>query len=538
MPEPHLLKLGRFVAALSYDAIPESTRRAARFQVLDMIAAAHASARSPETASILPGLAGFAGAGRASVLGSGGRLAPADAALANAAFSMAQDFDDIIWMGHTCHSAVFASLAVAEHEGADARAFLTAVVAANEVGGRIGASCFLGPLNGQMWTFIHLVGAAAGAAKILDLDAERTTHALAIALAQPNFALQPGFMRPTSKLLSASTPTAAGIQAAYFARAGMTGEPTILEDRRGFWRRFSFIPLPGMLGGLGEFWALETLTVKTYPGCHFFQTACAAIEEIAGRRGRPLAAAGVRAVRIETTKLACEVTRFAGDYAAVGATIAPVNVNFDLGVTAAILLHAGRLTPAEMEPAWLAEHSLALRRWRGKVTVEHDPLLTARVVASARAVGEGRAALASLRVRDLPRLLRRYEEEYESRLFTARDALGLFRLLRGMLRRKPAAAAAVEPSARAVPLYFPARVTIDFEDGARERAEVELPPGSFAAPGAERELAAKLAATAGPVLGEARAREAFEAGLALGEGASLGDFVRMVQFPGRLEGSA
>ena len=33
-----------------------------------------------------------------------------DAAMANAAMSMAHDFDDIVWMGHACHSAVFASL--------------------------------------------------------------------------------------------------------------------------------------------------------------------------------------------------------------------------------------------------------------------------------------------------------------------------------------------------------------------------------------------------------------------------------------------
>src|SRR5208283_5389667 len=113
-------------------------------------------------------------------------------------------------------------------------------------------------LNGQMWSFIHLVGAAAASARLLRLDAERTTHALAIALAQPNFALQPGFLRPTSKLLAASTPTATGIRAAFFAQAGLSGAPEILEDERGFWRRFAFVPLPEMLSDLGDFWVLRT----------------------------------------------------------------------------------------------------------------------------------------------------------------------------------------------------------------------------------------------------------------------------------------
>jgi 2-methylcitrate dehydratase PrpD len=85
-------------------------------------------------------------------------------------------------------------------------------------------------------------------------------------------------MAPSSKLLSAATPTRIGIQAAYFAREGITGEPALLEDSRGFWNTFAFIPLPDMMQDLGEFWAIQTLAMKTYPGCHYFQTACTAIE--------------------------------------------------------------------------------------------------------------------------------------------------------------------------------------------------------------------------------------------------------------------
>lgn len=142
----------------------------------------------------------------------------------------------------------------------------------------------LGPVDGQMWTFVHLVSAASGTAKLLGLGADRTTHALAIALAQPPFALQPGFMEPTSKLLSASTPIAIGIRAAYLAREGITGAPSILEDRRGFFRRFSYRPIIALLGDLDRFRVMETLAIKTYPGCHYFQTAFDAIATILARR--------------------------------------------------------------------------------------------------------------------------------------------------------------------------------------------------------------------------------------------------------------
>jgi 2-methylcitrate dehydratase PrpD len=522
--EPRLRSLARWIAGMTYEALPEETRRAARYQVLNMIAAAHAGARSEESAAVKDGLAGFTGLGRSTVLATGQACAPGDAALANAAFSMAQDFDDIVWMGHTCHSAVFAPLAVCEHEGRTTAELLTAVVIANEIGGRLGASSFLGPLNGQMWTFIHLIGAAAATAWLLRLDEEHTTHALAIALAQPTFALQPGFMAPSSKLLAAGTPAATGIQAAYFARAGMTGAEGLLEDRRGFWARFSFLPMPFMLDGLGEFWAMQTLSIKTFPGCHYFQTAASAIGEILQRTG-PFAPDAVRAVKIATTKLGAEVTRFAGEYAPLGSAVTPVNANFDLATTAAIFLHAGRLTSHEMEGAWLAAQSGPIRAFRDRIKVRHDPALTAQVVASARAVSTGRDALAQLQLGDLARLAQRYRKEYRSTLLSADELAGWAKLAgRSLLGRKaPAAATAGGP----VPLRFPNRVTIELVDGRREEAQVDLPVGSFASPAIAAELETKFLRETASALG-ARAPEAFAAGLRL-ESVALAELIRLTR---------
>ena len=89
-----------------------------------MIAAASGSARLKGTQAVQAAVTKMAsGAGKSTIFATGGKLAAPEAALVNCAYSIAQDFDDIIWMGHTCHSAVFASLAVAEHEGSGTRAF-------------------------------------------------------------------------------------------------------------------------------------------------------------------------------------------------------------------------------------------------------------------------------------------------------------------------------------------------------------------------------------------------------------------------------
>lgn len=526
MNDTVLTRLGHWTATLDARAIPPDTLRAARYQVLNMVATLHAAAGSRETDCLAAGLAGFSAEGRSTVLANGQRCSPVDAALANAGYSMAQDFDDIVWMGHTCHSAVFASLAVAEHEGNSAEEFLAAVVAGNEIGGRLGATCLLGPLNGQMWTFIHLVSAAAATARLLKLDAQQTTHALAIALAQPTFGLQPGFMVPTSKFLAASTPTAIGIQAAYFARAGMTGAADIVEDKRGFWKRFAYIPLANMLDGLGTFWVTQTLTVKTFPGCHYFQTAVSALDELEARIGR-IDPAGIRCIDAETTKLGREATQFASEYSRKEGTVTPVNVNFDLGITCAIRLLAGEFTSRQTHPEWLAERTPDIRALDAKVHVSHAPDLTLKTLAGMRGVPTGREALANLKARDLPGLMRRYREEYNSTLIGPAEIAAWVKAIAKALSQPRATDEAVAENVSAIPLYFPNRVRITFQDGRVETAQVDLPAGSFCSPGMEQELKAKFISECSARLGAERAAQAFAAGLRLEE-AGLAGFVRAV----------
>jgi 2-methylcitrate dehydratase PrpD len=522
--QTHIQRLARFVSDLRYEDIPDLTLRAAKCQVLDMAAAALASARSAEVQSLLKAAGSTSHhGGRSTVLATGKKLPPGEATLQNAISSIAFDFDDIIWMGHTCHSAVFAPLAVAEHENRSSRDFLTAVVAANEVGGRIGASCIFGPLNGQMWTFIHLAGAAAATCRLLGLDAGQTTHALAIALSQPNFPLQPGFLKPTSKLLAAGLPASAGIAAAYMARGGMTGEPTILEAPGGFWSRFSFLPLPAMLEGLGTSWVTDTLTVKTFPGCHYFQTALAVISGMLKRRGR-FNPSDVRSIRIETTKLGMEVSRLAADCAGTSGEITPVGVAFDMSLAAAVMLETGGLDTACLSNAWLSTNKARLREWASLVKVEHDPLLTAKVVQCARGIPQGEKAIKSLKLKDLATLASRYRRDYGGTLFQPADVL---RSLKGLLRgtdtdNGPAATPGGPP-----PLMFPNRVTIRFKNGDTETGRIDLPPGSLAAPGMETELRTKFMREAERTIGPEKAAAVYDLGLKL-EQIPLKEFVEKV----------
>jgi 2-methylcitrate dehydratase PrpD len=524
---PALAPLGAWIAETrERGSIPESALHAAKLQLLDIVAAAHASASMPEMRALLDSLP--LGSGTSTEIVTGARLAPASAAFVNACFSMAEDYDDIIWMGHTGHSAVFAALAVAEAEGATARDLLSAIVVANEIAGRLGASSLFGPLNGQMWTFLHLVGAAAATASLLRLDAERATHALAISLSQPPYALQPAFFGPTSKLLAAAIPTQMGILAGYLARNGMTGAPGILEDRRGFWKAFTFQPLPGMLADLGDTWLIETLAIKTVPACHYFQTACEAAEELTKKR--PLRVQDVREVLVETNKLGEEVTHFAREYAGPNAPdLSPIGVSFDLGLAVAIVLYAGKLTQVDAAPTWLRANASELRSWYGKIRIAHDPELSLRILDSARAIPAGHRALVTLRARDWVNLVRRYHEHYGSSLVHPGEALAWGKTILGRLVKSGESAVAPK-SGPGIPLYFPNRVTIERTDGSKDAVELDLPRGALAREGMEKWLETKFMGALAPRLGETAASKAFAAGMSL-ENASLAELVRAFAYP-------
>lgn len=307
----------------------------------------------------------------------------------SAAASIAHDWDDYLFMGHTGHSAVPAAAAFS----GDPEHALVAQVAANEAAGRLGAALFLGPHNGQFWASIHCVSAAVATAVGLRLDGARTAQALAIALYQPPYGMWPGFMGPRSKLLTAAEPAAAGARAALLAADGVDGALDVVEHPRGVLANLSFAPRPAMFGGLGTVWLTDTLAFKRLPGCAYLQSigeaACSAAVE----------SAEVAEVEIAAGWLTCEMEALGA-----GPDLSPVRVNFSARLSAAISLIAGRLTPAELEPAWLAAHEREIRDLSARVTLRHDPALTAKTLLGTLEAG---GSPQDIGLRDLLRIRRR-----------------------------------------------------------------------------------------------------------------------------------
>ncbi|MFQ5699864.1 MAG: MmgE/PrpD family protein [Myxococcota bacterium] len=364
-------RVAEFVAAVRFEDLPERVIENAKLQILSVLAAALAGSRTPAGAAVLRAVRRRTEAQRGAgctVIGSREPLPLRQALYANAGFSMALDYDDYLFAGHTGHSAVLGSLAIAESLGQGGREILTAQVAANEIEGRIGASVLLGPLNGQLWSFIHAAGAAVAYARALDLDAEAIESALGIALLQPPHPLQRGFFGSEAKTILASRPAVDGIDAVELAVAGLPGARGILDGDQGFVATLSPRPLVGAFSGLGTTWLTDTLCFKPYPGCAYIDSFVDACLGIA--RENDLDPGRITQVEIAASVLTVGMDALSRPYLR-GTASDPVTVNFSVPYNAAVALLDRELGPRQVSRERIDDPEV----WKlaGRVSLRHDP---------------------------------------------------------------------------------------------------------------------------------------------------------------------
>jgi 2-methylcitrate dehydratase PrpD len=158
-------------------------------------------------------------------------------------------------------------VAYAHALGLDGRQLLTAVLAADECAARIAAAATLGPLRGQNAAHTHLAGAVAGRLRSEQAPAAQWVDALGLAFSMPPWPSLRGFLGSDAKVLSASVPVRAGLDACDAAAGGLRGPADVLEHPDGFLARFATVPLPeAVTAGLGERWHAETTSYKVHPG--------------------------------------------------------------------------------------------------------------------------------------------------------------------------------------------------------------------------------------------------------------------------------
>jgi 2-methylcitrate dehydratase PrpD len=467
-------EIAGWAARLQLDEVPADVLALSRAQRAAVLGGVAGSVTDAAARRVLAAISGWAAPGPARLAGTDRRVAVEDAVYAAAALSVALDFDDYVSFGHTGHTAVLVPVLLAAETESPGAEQLVAQVIANEVEARLGGACLIGPLNGQLWSFIHAAGAALAAGRLLGLDAGGLAHALALSLYQAPRPTVPGFMAPDSKLLTASEPAGVGLRAARMAAAGVTGPLDALDHPQGFLAAFSYAPLRHLLGGLGEGWATKTLCVKPYPGCAYVDTTLDALLAL----DLP-PADDVDRVVVEASMLTCEMDKWSAEYAS-GRDVSPVTINFSIGWNVAIALTAGEVSPRQLQQDWLTSHRDALAALAGKVELHHEWDLTRASAESFAGLLPPRALARDAGLARLRRGLSRVRGDHPSIIGGFSDMKGIGGLVRGGRRGLGGAGGTRFWSPVALDRFrmsFPARVTVVLRDGRELTGRADVPRG-------------------------------------------------------------
>lgn len=269
--------LARMAVACGLDAIGSDTRKALDITVLDTLGCMAASSPEAFADASLRAQQVNTGDGVCSVVGRAERLTPAGAAFMNATLGHGYDFDDVHLpsVAHFSTIVIPAAMAACELFDADGRTFLEAVMAGDEVGGRIGWAACSTEWNGTAvrnrgffpTAILGTIAAAAAAAKVARLDEERFAQAIAIACSYAGGLASVSRGDNSTKRTQAGWAAQAGLAAALLAKEGFTGPDSVLETGQGFFEAFTGNTYrPEALRRQADTpWVCEEMSFKWYP---------------------------------------------------------------------------------------------------------------------------------------------------------------------------------------------------------------------------------------------------------------------------------
>ncbi|MEM8792135.1 MAG: MmgE/PrpD family protein [Pseudomonadota bacterium] len=235
-PDTLVRQLGRFVAQTDHKTMSDVARDELKKRILDTVGVAIGALDGEPIKMIREHQEDFGGKPLCTFIG-GGKSAPDRVAFYNGALSRYLDLmDSYLAKGETCHQSdnFGAVLAGAEYAHASGDQLLTAMAAAYQVQGRL---CDEAPVRHK--GFDHTVqgayASAAGVARALGLDEEKTAMAIAIS-GTCNNALRCTRTGSLSHWKGLAYPQAGfvGCHAAFLAMRGITGPEEVFEGNKGF----------------------------------------------------------------------------------------------------------------------------------------------------------------------------------------------------------------------------------------------------------------------------------------------------------------
>ena len=402
---PYTRGIAQFVSSLSYDAIPAEVKARIKLLMLDALGCALYGADLEWSKMLQDTLTRVDDSRRCNVWGTALKLSAPHAALVNGTQVQGFELDDVHRAGvlHVGAVVLPSLISISEMKpGMSGKAFLTAAVAGYEIGPRVGL-CMRPDHIAQGWhsgATLGVFSSAAGAARALELDVDKTVHALGIAGTQAAglMAAQYGAM---VKRMHAGRASQSGLYGALLAASGFTGIVNVLESEYGgfcstFSRSHDRYDLQELTAGLGSVWQTMGVALKFYSCVGSNHTTLDAIREMQAEKA--FGAKDVRKISVHGSQVTMDHVGW--KYLPQGLTSAQLNLPYCI---ATWLLDGDCFVdqftekmvadPARMKLSEIVEvhHDDAITRlgakYRHKVRVEvflHDGTRMERTVESAR----------------------------------------------------------------------------------------------------------------------------------------------------------
>lgn len=287
-------KIAEFTANLDVGTMPAEVEEKARVCLLNGYGiglGSHGTPYAPVARRAVKAMDGERPDG-ATLLCDGGRVSVPGAALANSALFHGRAQEDTCGAAHLGAIMIPMLTALVEARGYPLARLIPALVAGYEAGGLL-EGAYAGrttPAGLRASPIYGTIAAAAAAARMMELDTDRTAAALANAASFAGGILQ-SFADGTDEWrYQVGVAGRNGLAAAELARAGSVSAPHAIEGPTGFVKAFARTEcdVAELASRLGKDWSINRVTFKPYPVCAFNQTpvtcALALRDEIGGRR--------------------------------------------------------------------------------------------------------------------------------------------------------------------------------------------------------------------------------------------------------------
>lgn len=267
-------RIAEHMATVRFGDLPPKAVTAAKRSLLDALGVMLAASRMGEGVAAFTDIARQAGPGPSSVLGCGFAAPPMMAAFANGAMAHALDYEDSHDAApiHPNAALVPAVLALAQANGVDGQTVLTALAAGCDLSCRIATSLTTDIAEAGWYPppILGALGAAAGCARLLGLDADGVAATMSLILCQISCSGEIKVSPHTQlRAVRDAFPAQAAVAAALLAARGIRGFEAPLEGKSGFFRLFADgrFDADRLVDRLGGHWLGSDISFKPWPSC-------------------------------------------------------------------------------------------------------------------------------------------------------------------------------------------------------------------------------------------------------------------------------